>query len=123
MHRFFGLLIAIAELGVWPPLGVYFGFLNMPSGRAWLMLFIALLCLSNGVSRNQGRVDHILLTVAGVCGVVLAIIGFVIRKDPAVVNRNPVEVPAGVAGVFKRGGSGGANTGGSANATSPDVAI
>eukprot|EP00171_Calliarthron_tuberculosum_P010932 IDg10932t1 len=106
----FGLLLVVAELGVWPPLAVYFGFLNTGSGRAWFLFFIATLCVSNGLSSPfRGRVDHILLVVAGVCGIILSILGLIIRKDPAVVNREAVEVPSGLAGVFKRGNRGGAS--------------
>lgn len=96
-------MLTIAELDIWPALSTYFGFLKLGSGRAWFLFFISTLCLSGSLSRHQGSIDHILLTVAGICGIILAILGLIIRNEPAVLSRSPADVPAGVANVFKRG--------------------
>lgn len=74
------------------------------------------MCLSNGFSgRNKGP-SFVLLIVAGIVGVILSIIGLIIRKDSAVVNREPVQLPGALKGL---GGAGG----GPSRANSPDTAI
>lgn len=112
-RRIFGLLLAVAEMNVWPPLAEHFGFLSNASGRAWFLFFISTLCLANGIGGRNLGMSHIFLLVMGVIGIILSIVGIVIRKDSAVVNREAVNLP----GVFKGGNS----TGGSARATGNDA--
>ncbi len=98
--RIFGLLLVVAELQVWPPLEVYFGFLKLGSGRAWFLFFISTLCLSGGLMGPRGAIDRVLLTVAGIAGIVLSILGLIIRNDPSVTNRQPAQIP----NVLNKGG-------------------
>jgi len=103
-------------MDVWPPLAQYFGFLSNGSGRAWFLFFISTLCLANGVGgTHRGLISHVFLIVVGAVGIILSIVGIIIRKDSAVVNREAVNLP----GVFKGASSGG----GGGRAAAADNAI
>lgn len=67
----FGLLLALGELG-WPRgLFDYFGFLESSSGRAWFLFFTSTLAISSGLSGDRSRISSILLTIAGILGVII----------------------------------------------------
>lgn len=66
----FGALLTLGELG-WPRgLFDYFGFLASSSGRAWFLFFTSTLAISAGFSGDRSRISNILLSIAGISGVI-----------------------------------------------------